>query len=91
MCTVSTEPVHLKLALPDGSTLSLDDERYKGKALVLAVMGTWCPNCMDETAFLSAYYNQNKQRGFEVIALAYEYTTNLERSTKSLQKFAISL
>ncbi|MEI9955428.1 MAG: hypothetical protein WDM90_03755 [Ferruginibacter sp.] len=42
---------------------------------------------MDETAFLSDYYNKNKQRGIEVIALAYEYSTDWERSVKSLQKF----
>jgi peroxiredoxin len=50
-------------------------------------MGSWCPNCMDETAFLSEYYNKNKQRGVEIIALAYEYSTNWERSVKSLKKF----
>ena len=42
---------------------------------------------MDETAFLSEYYNKNQPRGFEVIALAYEYSTNVDRSIKSLQKF----
>jgi hypothetical protein len=42
---------------------------------------------MDETAFLSDYYNKNKQRGVEIIALAYEYTTDWERSLKSLKKF----
>jgi peroxiredoxin len=50
-------------------------------------MGSWCPNCMDETAFLSDYYNRNKQRGVEVIALAYEYTTDWQRSLNSLKKF----
>jgi peroxiredoxin len=54
---------------------------------VIQLMGSWCPNCMDETAFLSEYYNNNKQRGFEVIALAYEYSTDWERSIKSLKKF----
>ena len=42
---------------------------------------------MDETAFLSEYYNKNKNRGIKVIALAYEYSTDWERSVKSLQKF----
>jgi len=51
------------------------------------LMGSWCPNCMDETAFLGDYYTRNRQRGVEIIALAYEYTTNRERSVKSLQKF----
>jgi hypothetical protein len=42
---------------------------------------------MDETAFLSDYYRKNKQKGVEIIGLAYEYTTDFERSKKSIEKF----
>jgi alkyl hydroperoxide reductase subunit AhpC len=42
---------------------------------------------MDETKFLSDYYEKNKSRGVEVIALAFEYSSDLERSKKSLRKF----
>lgn len=42
---------------------------------------------MDETAFLSNYYRENKNRGVEVIALGYEYSTDFVRSVKSLKKF----
>lgn len=67
--------------------VSINDDRFKNKVVIIQLMGSWCPNCMDETAFLSDYYNHNKQRGIEIIALAYEYTTDWERSKKSLQKF----
>jgi thiol-disulfide isomerase/thioredoxin len=49
-------------------------------------MGSWCPNCMDETAFLSEFYNKHKHRGVEIIALAYEYSTDWQRSVSSLTK-----
>lgn len=71
----------------DGKPVSINDERYKNKVVIIQVLGSWCPNCMDETKFLSEYYNKNKSRGVELIGLAYEYTSDLERSTKSLQKF----
>jgi len=71
----------------DGKPVSINDERYQNKVIIIQVLGSWCPNCMDETKFLSEYYNKNKSRGMEVIGLAYEYTTDLERSTRSLQKF----
>lgn len=71
----------------DGKMVSLQDNRFKNKVVVIQLMGSWCPNCMDETAFLSAYYNKNRQRGVEVIALAYEYTTSFERSQQSLRRF----
>jgi len=71
----------------EGKQVALKSDRFKNKVIVIQLMGSWCPNCMDETAFLSNYYNNNKQRGVEVIALAYEYTTDWERSVKSLKKF----
>jgi len=51
------------------------------------LMGSWCPNCMDETAFLSPWYKANHNRGVEIIALAYENSTDFARSQKSLRKF----
>jgi thiol-disulfide isomerase/thioredoxin len=71
----------------DGNPVSINDGRYKNKVVIIQIMGSWCPNCMDETKFLSEYYNQNRSRGVEIIALAYEYSTDMERSKKSLNKF----
>jgi len=71
----------------DDKLISIKDERYKNKVIIVQIMGSWCPNCMDETKFLSEFYNKNKQRGIEIIALAYEYSTDTERSKASLRKF----
>jgi peroxiredoxin len=71
----------------DGKDVSINDARFKNKVVVIQILGSWCPNCMDETAFLSDYYKKNKQRGVEMVALAYEYSTDYNRSVKSLRKF----
>lgn len=71
----------------EGNKVSLKDKRFRDKVVVLQLMGSWCPNCMDEMAFLSEYYRKNKNRGIEVIALAYELSTDEARSRKSLKKF----
>jgi thiol-disulfide isomerase/thioredoxin len=71
----------------DSNTVSLRDERFKGKVVVVQIMGSWCPNCMDETAFLSRFYRENKSRGVEVIGLAYEYTLDFARASKNLRRF----
>ena len=56
----------------DGNLLSPQDEKYKDKVLILQILGTWCPNCMDETIFLADWYNKNQSKGVEIIGLAYE-------------------
>jgi len=71
----------------DGKMISINDKRFKNKVIVIQILGSWCPNCMDETKFLSDYYNKNHQRGFEVIGLAYERTTDYQSSQKALLPF----
>ena len=79
----------LSFRFPDlnGHMVSIKDPRFANKVVVIQLMGSWCPNCMDETAFLSEWYKKNHQRGVEVLGLAYEYTTDFGRSKKSLGKF----
>lgn len=56
----------------DGKPVSLSDERFRGKVVLVTLGGTWCPNCHDEAAFLVPFYNEYKERGFEIIALMFE-------------------
>ena len=62
----------------DGKMTSLKDEKYKDKIVVLQIFGTWCPNCMDETRFLSDWYHKNQAQGVEIIGLAYEIKPEFE-------------
>ncbi|MFI5123923.1 MAG: peroxiredoxin family protein [Chitinophagales bacterium] len=71
----------------DGPMVSIKDNLFTNKVVIVQIMGSWCPNCMDETRFLSDYYKENKDRGIEIIALAYERTTDFNESKKSLQSF----
>lgn len=71
----------------EGELISIKDDKFKNKVTIIQIMGSWCPNCMDETQFLNNFYSSNKNKGIEVIALAYEYTTDFERSKKSIAKF----
>lgn len=64
----------IDFSFPDlnGKLTSLEDEKFKDKIVILQIFGTWCPNCMDETRFLSEWYNKNQSQGVEIIGLAYE-------------------
>ena len=62
----------------DGNTVNLNDKKYQDKVVILQIFGTWCPNCMDETKFLSEWYKKNKDRGVEIIGLAFENKDDFE-------------
>ncbi len=69
----------------DGKKVSLSDDRFKNKVVILQIMGSWCPNCMDETAYLVNFYKKYHPKGVEIIGLAYERSTDFERSKASLE------
>jgi thiol-disulfide isomerase/thioredoxin len=71
----------------DSNMVSINDEKFRNKVVVVQLMGSWCPNCMDETAFLSEFHKKNRNRGVEVIGLAYEYTSDFRKAEKTLRKF----
>ncbi|MDN5201440.1 TlpA disulfide reductase family protein [Fulvivirgaceae bacterium BMA10] len=70
----------------DGNLVSLDDEKYKNKVVLLQIFGTWCPNCMDETRFYADWYRQNKERDIAIIGLAYEQKDDFEYAKGRIEK-----
>lgn len=78
----------VEFTFPDleGNPLSLTDEKYKNKVVILQLFGTWCPNCMDETQFFNKWYSENKNRGVEIIGLAYEVKDDFNYSSSRVKK-----
>lgn len=68
----------------DKKIISLNDKKFENKPVIIQVMGSWCPNCMDESAYLAQVYKQYKKEGLEIIALAFEKTSDLEKARTNL-------
>lgn len=71
----------------DGGTVSPKDARFAGKVLMVQVMGSWCPNCVDETLLLDELYAKHNANGLEVIAIAFEKYEDEARSIAALKHF----
>ncbi|WP_422103968.1 peroxiredoxin family protein [Winogradskyella sp.] len=73
--------------------ISLKDERFKDKVVIVQIMGTWCPNCLDESKYYADFYKKNKDKDLEFIALAFEYakdqTTAFSRIERLQSKVGI--
>jgi len=70
----------------DGKKRSLADPAFAGKAIVIQVLGSWCPNCHDETAYLARVYEKYKDRGLSVIGLAFEVTGDATRDSEQVRR-----
>jgi thiol-disulfide isomerase/thioredoxin len=60
---------------------------FEGKVTVVQIMGTWCPNCLDEVQFMNKLHERYGQYGLEIIALAYEVGTDGKQMRKKLKVF----
>ena len=69
----------------EGGAVSPTDPKYRGKVVVVQLLGSWCPNCMDETNFLAPWYEKNKARGVEVIGLGYERSPDYKVASARLR------
>ncbi|NNL02875.1 MAG: TlpA family protein disulfide reductase, partial [Eudoraea sp.] len=78
----------LQFSFPNTSDVlvSLEDPRFNDKVVVIQIMGTWCPNCLDETKFLSEYVKTRKRDNFEVVALAFEYAKTKDLAFKRIER-----
>ena len=81
-------------AFPDlnGRRIANTDARFRGKVVVVDVMGSWCPNCHDEAPFLQALYKKHHAQGLEVVALDFEQPDQLadpQRLRAFIQRYGI--
>lgn len=71
----------------DGVLRSTDDPDIKGRPLLVHIMGSWCPNCVDETSLLKEMYHKYHGRGLNVLAIAFEKHREKDRAIAGLQRF----
>ena len=70
----------------DGNLVSLEDKRFKDKVVLIQIMGTWCPNCLDESKYYADFYKNNKNKDLEIIALAFEYVKTKDKAFKNIKR-----
>lgn len=74
-----------------GRMVSPNDPQFKGKALLVQVMGSWCPNCVDETRLLNELYAKHHNAGLEVLAVAFEKHSDPQRAKQALERYQRTL
>ncbi len=71
----------------DGNIVSLADEKFGGKVVVVTIAGTWCPNCNDEARFLAPLYKEYRGKGLEIVALLFEHFDDHELAARQVRRF----
>ncbi len=78
-----------RFAFPDleGRVVTEADPRFRGKVVMVNIFGSWCPTCHDEAPTLAALYRDYRDRGLEIIGLAYEVTGDTAIDNRQVRRF----
>jgi peroxiredoxin len=100
--TESTQQTRIKdpsapftFSFPDlsGKQVSNTDPEFRNKVVIVAIGGSWCPNCHDEAPFLESLYKQFHSRGLEIVNLSFEEEDQLQNPTRLrafIQRYGIT-
>ncbi len=74
LTTIRDDTWSFGFTFPDetGKPVSMADARFRNKVMIVALGGSWCPNCHDEAAFLAPLYRHYRERGLEIVELMFE-------------------
>jgi thiol-disulfide isomerase/thioredoxin len=66
------ETLSLKLNADAKTERSFGEKDWKGKVTLVQIMGTWCPNCTDESRFVKSMYEKYHAQGLQVVPVSFE-------------------
>lgn len=79
-------------AINFSSVRTLKGKSYRSKqnstTKLYQIMGSWCPNCLDEIVFFKELHKEFAEDGLEIIAFAYENQQEISSALLKLKKFA---
>ncbi len=74
----------------NGKKVNLDFSR-KQQVTLIQIMGTWCPNCIDEANLFRELKARYGSQGLEIMALGFEVGSDQKKQRNRLKKFSEEL
>lgn len=88
---IDSVPFSFSFPDTDGNLISISDERFLNKPIVVSIMGTWCSNCLDEAMFLKEAYDAFHDQGLEMVSLDFELTHDTARALENIKRHCESI
>jgi thiol-disulfide isomerase/thioredoxin len=85
------ESFRFKFYTPEQKLIDLDAPEYKNKVKIIQILGSWCPNCRDESTFLNEYLKEHSNPDLVVIGLSFERYPERQKAYERIRKYKSSL
>ncbi len=84
---ITADPIfNFEFPNTDSTLVSLKDSLFLNKIVIVQILGTWCPNCLDESKYLNELYAKFKDSGLQVVGLAFEKTDDFNRAASNVER-----
>ena len=70
-----------------GDYNSIDTDLLNDKVVIIQLMGTWCPNSLDQTKYLTEWYQTQNKNDLTLMAITYE-PGNKEYAQKRIDNYS---
>ena len=78
--------INFQLKDINGGEYSFPNTETEGKVVIIQIMGTWCPNCMDETKYYKELYAKYHAQGLEIISIGYEAAETFDEQAEKIKR-----
>lgn len=84
---VNNKPLEFNLKTINNNDYQYPNEALRDKVTIIQIMGTWCPNCLDETMFFKELYDKYHDKGLEIISIGFEVGNSFEDYSNNIIKY----
>lgn len=88
---INDQPLEFTAISLDGEMENFNPQRWSNKLSIIQIFGSWCPNCLDESRFLSELAERYKGQSLRIYGIAFERGNDFETSSLRLQRYAREL
>jgi len=87
---VNKDPITFELIDSDNNLYTYPNSETENKVTLIQILGTWCPNCLDESNYLKTIHNTYGD-SIEIIAVTFETQDTQEERIRKVNNYKTNL
>ncbi|NQX90559.1 MAG: TlpA family protein disulfide reductase [Flavobacteriales bacterium] len=84
---IDNSPIELNLVNTSGDFETLTTDYFKNHVTIVQILGTWCPNCLDESIFYKELHEKYSSQGLQIVPVAFEKSDDYQTSALTLKRY----
>lgn len=84
-CNINKNPI-FTLLNESGASVTFDSSRWQNHVSIIQIMGSWCPNCTDESKYFKSIREKHGDTHLQIIPIAFERGDDIAASCARVRK-----